>query len=667
MKKVMIGVLAAVLTLLTLLLTACGGTNPTTEPGESSKTVTPGNQKTTEAVPTALPTEQTDDETGDPTDLQPKKPVITVDEAGIAAWLDMRYVGVVYEVDKNGEISRNELLASTQLAPGDTLRVRMIEYDGKPFVSDWSETVSFASDYEWTKLEMSLYDKQKLLAYEKAAPGAYDGASTVKCVNGDVISYRGNSWIDVFSRTGGAYVYIVPTFNYMGAPHLTDYTYTDYNGNKLAYYTGLAGVVGELASSEFDAGQTYADYTEFLTLKNINLLPYNEIDTNDQTKYELVGYTCYSGRIEDKYFNTTFLHKTMRGAPAYMEKYADKIEYWTLERGNFGKVGVYSDYKLTIAFKKSVTVGELGVLAGELSKLGVEQRDVDGYLFFGEYPVYDYPLEDGDDKMYDTYVIRERKENTNGTVEPASLEITYMEDEWFDGLYEYGVLYTGLWKYVNDNKYLIIAPDGKVNSDFILPPAKNMGNFRLSFAGYGDSSDDPDDGKPDPNAGYTVERVGDTLVTCSWNRWEEDGREFCEYEYEVCFTKDGKSMKRHGHRGAEDKNVIWDDAEEFDSYPIKTFYFYELIAAGFRSQFAMTDTGKTTTVLGKVCKIYTLKEEDSENYTTYYVDGDGVTLRRVYREVYDGGWNDQYETLTAYEKISSFSSDVAKIVSAAAE
>ncbi len=401
-------------------------------------------------------------------------PELRLDEDGRVIWDNDAYYRAVekYIVSINGEESELERTnLKEQPHHGDVIKVKAVPYEGSMYLeSEWSKpfTFKYDEDYDFLNIGLTAEQEQDLVALaKKVSAGSYSlgDASYYKCKNGDILTVSPSKTVFI-SAADGYKSYELLNHN----DGVTDYNLINYAENKKAYYEAYLtnSIFFGILTPEKD-GKVYDSAMQYIEEQGITILPKDEFNIEDQSCYELLSYTEYSGRVDRSYITSGYMDPETRYF-GYLEKFANKILYWKASRVNSPEV--YVDFSFEVQFTSDFDHTDFESLRSILAGYGLSPTygtefspvNANGYNSCqAQLSVYTMPFPEEGEQWYDDYTLMGYVDPESGYSIPYMMKVEYLYSYWYDGgsFATYVCRRDGLWRFdIDDNALLMIAPDG---------------------------------------------------------------------------------------------------------------------------------------------------------------------------------------------------------------
>ncbi len=402
-------------------------------------------------------------------------PEISIADDGRLTWyvegLNSKTIG--YLVSVNGvETETNRLYLSEKPHHGDVIKVKALADPNGPYLdSQWSAefTFRYSQDYEFLNIGLTGEQEEALVKFfEDFKPGSYylfGELNAYKCANGDLI---------IWEDSGSHQIYNLEAYHYYKLHHRNDekhnYDMYNYASNKKEFYTALWSNITLFSLCTVEEGNVYANSADFLQDLGITLLGPDQINVEDPKRYELLNYREYSSTVDKKYIHTGYMDPDTRYFE-YLSEFGDKVLYWEVNYINSPLV--YVEGKVFIQFTADFDHTDYEKLRSILISKGVGNRygqefgpvNENNYNSLdGIKPVFCMPFEHEGDNWYDDYTIVGFTDKDSGMSFPYSMSVEYLYSYWYDGgsFATYVRRRDGLWRFVDEQAWLMIGPDGTV-------------------------------------------------------------------------------------------------------------------------------------------------------------------------------------------------------------
>ncbi len=403
-------------------------------------------------------------------------PEISLDEDGAVSWDKDEYYRTVekYIISVNGvESETDRSYLREQPRHGDVIKVKAVPYEGNAYLeSEWSApfTFKYSQDYDFLNIGLTAEQEKDLVSLkETTVSGAYSLGSTTYylCKNGDILTVSSSKIVFLSCEDGYKSYELIDH-----GEGMTDYNLINYAENKKAYYEAyLLNSISFTLFKPDEDGKVYDSAMQYIEEAGITILSKDEFRVEDQSCYELLSYTEYSGEIDRSYITSGYMHPDTRYF-TYLSAFSDKILYWKTSRVDSPQV--YVDYGFEVQFTADFDHTDFeslrNILAGYgLSPLyGTEFSPVtaNGYnTCQAQLSVYTMSFPEEGDQWYDDYTIMGYVDTESDYSIPYLMKVDYLYSYWYDGgsFATYVCKRDGLWRYdIDDNAMLMIAPDGTV-------------------------------------------------------------------------------------------------------------------------------------------------------------------------------------------------------------
>ncbi len=326
------------------------------------------------------------------------------------------------------------------------------------------------ADYDFMNLGLSESQEEALiLFYEIRKPGSFsllgDPYAHI-CANGDIILLDDGGDHQILTFEGGFRSYKLHKNN----TDENDYDMTDYAENKKEFYSFLSMHTFAFTLCSRSEENIYSSAQAFLDEQGITLLGPGEVDVESPNRYELLNYREYSGTLNTDYIVTGYMHPQTRYFE-YLSAFSDKLLYWEVRYINDSQA--YVEASVFFQFTDAFDHRDYDSLKDILVANGVSSLSGNGFApalengfntLEGQLSVYTMPFEHEGENWYDTYKLMGCINPEAGLSFPYSLQVDYLYKYWYDGgsFATYVRRLDGLWRFVFDSSWLMIAPDGTV-------------------------------------------------------------------------------------------------------------------------------------------------------------------------------------------------------------